>query len=86
MGEISRFLGMVICIYNREHPPAHFHVYYAEHEAEIRIDTLEVLRGSLPRRVLSLVLEWAVLHRAELRVDWERATGGMPTLPIEPLE
>ena len=37
------------------------------------IETLEVLRGSLPRRALALVLEWAAAHREELRANWDRA-------------
>lgn len=53
----------------RDHFPAHFHVQYAEHKAEIAIETLEVLTGSLPRRSLALVLEWAALHREELSRD-----------------
>ena len=32
----------------------------------IRLDTLEAEIGSLPRRALALVLEWAALHRGEL--------------------
>lgn len=59
---------------------------YAEHEAELSIETLEVLRGSLPRRVLALVLEWSALHRSELRENWSRARAGEPLARIEPLE
>jgi hypothetical protein len=32
------------------------------------------------------VLEWAVLHRDELRADWERARKGEQLEPIQPLE
>jgi hypothetical protein len=39
--------------------PPHFHAEYAEHEALVAIETLEVVRGELPRRALALVLEWA---------------------------
>ncbi|HEY1217291.1 MAG: DUF4160 domain-containing protein [Bryobacteraceae bacterium] len=31
-----------------------------------------MLRGELPRRAMAVVLEWAALHRQELRADWER--------------
>ena len=37
----------------------------------IGIELLEVLEGHLPRRALSLVLDWAELHRTELLADWE---------------
>ena len=34
---------------------------------------------------MALVLEWAALHRQELRADWERARGGTPLESIAPL-
>jgi hypothetical protein len=86
MPEIARFFGIVIRMYFRDHEPPHFHAVYGEHEALIAIDTLAVLRGSVPRRALALILEWAVLHRDELRVDWQLASSGHPARPIAPLE
>ncbi len=85
MPEISRFFGIVIRMYHNDHSPAHFHAIYGEHEASITIATLELESGSLPRRVRSLVLEWAAEHRNELYVDWELARCGRPLAPIEPL-
>ncbi len=85
MPEISRFFGIVIRMYHNDHRPPHFHASYGEHEATIAIATLELESGSLPRRVMSLVLEWAVEHRRELHVDWELARSGRPLAPIEPL-
>jgi hypothetical protein len=70
----------------RHHEPAHFHAIYSEYEALIEIETLMVFRGSLPRRALALVLEWAALHRAELREDWQRARAGKTLNEIEPLD
>ena len=69
-----------------DHDPAHFHAIYGEYEALIEIDTLAVFRGSLPRRALALVLEWAALHRNELRDDWRRARAGEMLKEIEPLD
>ena len=63
MPTISVFFGIVITMYWREHEPAHFHARYGEFEAIIAIETLEVLRGSLPRRALALAREWAAAHR-----------------------
>lgn len=71
MPEISRFLGIVITMYFRDHAPPHFHASYNEHEALIAIDSLGILDGSLPPKVLSLVVEWASQHRAELLANWE---------------
>jgi hypothetical protein len=86
MPEVSRFFGISIRFYYNDHEPAHFHAAYGEFEALIEIDTLSVLRGQLPRRALALVLEWADLHRAELRADWNSARMGEPPLPIDPLD
>jgi len=86
MPEISRFFGIVIRMFYNDHEPAHFHAFYGEYEALIEIETLEVYRGELPRRALALVLEWAEVHRAELRSDWRRASGGESLAPIAPLD
>ena len=86
MPEISRFFGIVIQMYFREHPLPHFHVRYGEWKATVAIDSLSVMSGTLPPRVIGLVAEWATLHRDELRHDWERARHGLPLEKIAPLE
>ncbi len=52
-----------------DHDPPHFHALYGEDESLIEIESLAVYRGELPRRALAMVLEWAALHREELRRD-----------------
>jgi len=69
-----------------DHIPAHFHAEYGEYKAKISIDTLEILDGSLPNRALSLILEWAVIHRNELRTDWELCVKKQQPNKILPLE
>jgi hypothetical protein len=86
MPEISRFFGVIIKMFYNDHLPAHFHAEYGEHEALIEIDTLGLYRGELPRRALALVLEWAALHRAELKRDWDLARDGRSPERIAPLE
>ena len=86
MPEVTRFFGIVVRMYFRDHSPAHFHAEYGEYEALVEIETLAILRGELPRRAMALVLEWAALHRQELRADWERARGGTPLESIAPLD
>jgi hypothetical protein len=86
MPRISRFFGIAIAMYYNDHLPPHFHAIYAEHEAAIGIETLEVREGRLPQRALALVLEWAALHRQELMANWERVEQGLPLEWIEPLE
>ncbi|MBI5471136.1 MAG: DUF4160 domain-containing protein [Ignavibacteriae bacterium] len=86
MPRISTFYGIVIMMFYNDHPPAHFHVKYGDHRARIEIDTLEYLTGKLPQRVRSLVMEWATMHRGELRRNWETAKEGKPLFQIDPLE
>ena len=82
---ISMFYGIVIRMFFNDHAPPHFHAEYGGEKAEIAIDTLEILAGSLPRRALALVLEWTALHRAELRADWELCRQHQQPRKIEPL-
>ena len=86
MPELCRFFGIIIRMYYNDHDPPHFHAVYGENEALIEIDTLAVVRGELPRRALALVVEWAVLHRNELRRDWDLTRSGQTPAPIAPLE
>ncbi len=69
-----------------EHAPPHFHALYGEFEALIDIRTLDVIRGSLPRRALSLVMDWATLHLNELMEDWNLCETRQSPYKIPPLE
>ena len=51
----------------------------------IAIADYAVIVGELPGRALTLVAEWADLHRDELAADWERVLSGSPAEPIDPL-
>uniref|UniRef100_I2PWN2 Transcriptional regulator n=1 Tax=Desulfovibrio sp. U5L TaxID=596152 RepID=I2PWN2_9BACT len=86
MPVLSVFFGIVVTMYWREHNPPHFHAAYGEAEAIVSIETLEVLRGSLPRRALAMVLEWAAEHRAELMENWQLCQAFSSPQPIAPLE
>lgn len=83
---VSEFFGIAVYMYYNDHAPPHFHAEYSEHEASLSIESLDVLEGSLPRRARNLVTEWALLRRAELRVNWELARQGLPLERIEPLD
>ena len=69
-----------------DHAPPHFHALYQGEQALISIEELRVIRGSLPRRALGLVLDWAEIHRAELRDNWTKARADVPLSRIAPLE
>ncbi len=85
MPQISFFLGIMIRMFYRDHNPPHFHAVYAEHEGLIDINKLELIGGSLPPRVLGLVIEWTALHQQELLDNWNKARLQEPLLQIAPL-
>jgi len=82
---ISRFYGIVIGMYFREHPPPHFHVNFAEHHARVRIADATVIDGDLPPRAERMVRRWTSQHREELERNWLRARRGHSLRRIEPL-
>ena len=86
MPTISMFYGIIIQMFWDDHAPPHFHALYAEHEVLINITTLEIIKGDMARRALSLVLEWASLHRTELLEDWKLCDQHQSPKKIPPLE
>ena len=85
MPEISRFLGIVIRMYYRDHAPSHFHAEYGEYEITVEIDS-GIVEGKFPRRALAAVLDWYNMHQGELAQNWELARQGQPLNSIDPLE
>ncbi len=85
MPELSRFLGIVITMFYRDHGPPHFHATYGEFDIEVSIGD-GVVSGMFPKRALRHVLEWYDLHRDELRENWNLAAARKPLKRIAPLE
>ena len=86
MPEVSRFYGIMVRFYYRDHPPTHFHAFYAEHEALVEIDSGAIHEGYLPKTAYDLVNRWRGMYVLELRENWDRARRQLPLLPIAPLE
>jgi hypothetical protein len=85
MPEISIFLGIIIAMYYKDHAPPHFHAKYGSQRASFTIQDLRLIEGSLPHRIVSLVLEWAFQHREELMENWNRVERKEDLREIEPL-
>jgi len=83
--EISRFLGIVIAMFYREHLPPHFHAVYGDYQITVDIDSGTV-EGRFPKRALQHVMEWYDLHKKELIDNWELSCKKLPLRPIPPLE
>ena len=60
MPEISRFLGIIIAMFYRDHPPPHFHAIYGEYEIVVEIES-GIINVRFPQRALKLVLEWSAV-------------------------
>jgi hypothetical protein len=86
MPRVSYFFGIAIWMYYEEHNPPHFHAKYQDDWAQIRIADGVFVKGTLPKRVRAMVLEWWADHRDELMANWERAQLSEAPLPIAPLE
>jgi hypothetical protein len=85
MPEVSRFYGIVIRMFYREHNPPHFHAQYGDQEAVVDIESLTLMAGYLSPRARGLVVEWAFLHQDELFDNWLRARASQTPLRIDPL-
>lgn len=85
MPEISRFLGIIVYMYYRDHHPAHFHAVYGEFTITVSIESGSV-EGKFPRRALNAVLEWHKINKEALMADWQLAQQKKPLNRIKPLE
>ncbi len=85
MPELSRFLGIVIGIFPREHPPPHFHAVYGDYQITVEIKT-GVVQGTFPKRAMRHVLEWYDEHQQELLEAWDCIQAGNYPSKIKPLE
>ncbi len=85
MPVISRFFGIVIYMYWRDHSPAHFHAKYKDQGITVEVETGEI-KGQMGKKAISLIQEWRNLHKEELIQDWELAKNKKELHHITPLE
>ena len=86
MPVISRFYGIVIMMFFKDHNPPHFHAKYEGRIAIFNIQTHRLMAGKLPPHALKLVREWLKGHEKELMENWARAQRDRQLKTIEPLE
>lgn len=82
---ISRFFGIVIYMYWKDHAPPHFHAKYGDDEIVVEIRTGNV-SGSMSNRAIKLIHEWRELHKDDLLRDWELSEQKKALFAIDPLE
>jgi len=83
--EISRFFGIVIRMFIREHNPPHFHAFHGDDVAVFSIDTGLMIEGDFPQKKAALVTAWAILHKEELLKNWNSLAHGTKAHKIKPL-
>jgi hypothetical protein len=79
------FYGIEIRMYWSDHPPPHFHAFYAGVIAVVDIEQVEIIEGQFPRGARWLVLEWTKEHQAELMEAWDLCSRQIPPQKIAPL-
>lgn len=84
MPTISMFYGIVIRMYYDDHNPAHFHAFYSEYKAIFNLEG-ELIKGSMPNMQSKLITAWTVIHKDELKANWELAKNGEILYNINPL-
>lgn len=68
-----------------DHTPTRFHAWYGEYKVTVTIKD-GIVKGEMPARALSMILEWLNIHRQELLDNWEKAQRGDELDKIEPLK
>ena len=68
---VTKFYGISIKMYFREHGVPHFHAIYAEYNGVFNIQTLEMIEGDLSKRAQKLIREWAEPYQADLLRMWD---------------
>jgi len=85
MPEISRFLGIIIRMFIKEHNPPHFHAFYGEYVAAFSIETGQMIQGEFPSKKAALVTAWTIIHQKELLKNWDSLLKGFEAKKIDPL-
>jgi hypothetical protein len=85
MPVISRFFGIIIYMYWKDHSPPHFHAKYGDDEIVVDIGTGKV-NGHMSVRAIRLIQEWRELHNDELLKNWELSEQKKAMFAINPLE
>ena len=85
MPVISRFFGIIIYMYWKDHSPPHFHAKYQDQEITMEIKTGKI-NGYLSNRAIKLINDWRKKHKRELLEDWELARDRKILRNIAPLE
>ena len=66
--------GLKIYIFADDHPLPHVHVYFAEYQASIEIDSLKQ-KGKLPKKIAKKAKKWIEKNQNNLNQEWRDLNG-----------
>jgi len=72
MGKLLTGSNWFLEVRIREHFPCHFHVIGKDFEAQVDVETLEIIVGEMPRAVEREVMMWAQANRHTMVAEWNR--------------
>ncbi|WP_042442533.1 DUF4160 domain-containing protein [Azospirillum sp. B510] len=72
MGKLLTGSNWFLEVRIREHFPCHFHVIGKDFEAQIDVETLEPIVGTMPRAVAKEVRKWAEENRQTVVAEWNK--------------
>ena len=73
-------------MYFKDHAPPHFHAIYGNCEAQVSIETGNIISGELPKKQERLVEAWVEIHREELLANYLEMQKDKPIVrKIKPL-
>jgi uncharacterized protein DUF4160 len=70
MPAIQDFASFKIVMYFKDHNPPHVHVVATDFEAQVTIETLEIIAGQLAPNVRSEAFAWIAGNKDGLMVRW----------------
>ena len=82
---ISKFFGITIFMFWKDHAPPHFHAKYGDDEIVMEIKSGN-MSGGISNRALKLIQEWRRLYKDELLEDWKLAEQKKALFAIKSLE
>jgi hypothetical protein len=81
---VSRFYGIVIRMFYREHAPAHIHVEHCGQRATFDFEGNALAGEIRSRKARQRVRRWILVHHDELEANWEKMKAGEELEAIEP--
>lgn len=85
MPSISKFYGITIYMYKKDHNPPHFHALCNGDDCIVDINKAKA-KGKFPKDKKKIVEAWATIHKQELFDCWDLLCKENRVIEIEPLQ